>query len=76
LSQVFLAIDVSKLSNFPAIGKTIQMILDDYHASIPTDGTKSVRYPGENVQKIKAANLRDGIPVLEKIWNEILSINN
>lgn len=74
LSQVFLTIDISKLSNFPAIEKTIQMILDDYHASIP-EGTKSVRYPGENVQKIRAANLRDGIPVLEKVWNEITSIS-
>ncbi len=35
LSQVFIAIDISKLSNHSVISKTIETILNDYHQSIP-----------------------------------------
>lgn len=76
VSQVFMTIDISKLSNFPAIEKTIQQILDDYHSSVPQDNTKHVRYPGEHLQAIREKNLKEGIPVLKKVWNEIQSIRN
>jgi 3-dehydro-L-gulonate 2-dehydrogenase len=76
VSQVFITIDISKLKNFPAIEKTIQQILDDYHTSTPTEKTKKVRYPGENMNSIREKNLKEGIPVLKKVWNEIQSIRS
>ena len=74
LSQVFIAIDISKLSNYPAIEKTIQQIVDDYHASVPKETKKKVRYPGEYIRAIRDTNLKEGIPVLKKVWDEINSI--
>jgi 3-dehydro-L-gulonate 2-dehydrogenase len=76
VSQVFITIDISKLSNYPAIEKTIQQIMDDYHASVPIAKLKQVRFPGENTQSIREANLKDGIPVLKKIWDEIEAIRS
>ncbi len=76
LSQVFIAIDISKLANYPAIEKTIQQILDDYHTSIPINVTKKVRYPGEHIGEIREQNLKEGIPVSKKVWEEILSLQS
>ncbi len=47
LSQVFIAIDLSKLGNHSAIAKTIEGIINDYHQSIPLNESKKIIYPGE-----------------------------
>jgi 3-dehydro-L-gulonate 2-dehydrogenase len=74
LSQVFIAIDVSKLGANNSITKVIQNIIDDYRTSIPETPGKTVRYPGENVIKTRANNLAEGIPVSRKVWDEIRSL--
>jgi 3-dehydro-L-gulonate 2-dehydrogenase len=71
LSQVFIAIDISKLDNHSTIAKTIEEILKDYHQSIPLDESKKIIYPGERVLQTRKNNLVNGIPVLKKIWDEI-----
>ncbi len=71
LSQVFIAIDISKLDNNSSITQAIEEILKDYHQSIPTDESKKIVYPGERVLQIRKNNLANGIPVLKKVWDEI-----
>lgn len=74
VSQVFIAIDIQKLSNFPAIQSTIAEIISDYKNSVPTNENTSIRYPGEQILKTRETNLREGIPVNTTIWNEILTL--
>ncbi len=71
LSQVFIAIDISKLDNHSTITKTIEAILQDYRQSIPADESKKIVYPGERVLQTRKNNLANGIPVLKKVWDEI-----
>jgi 3-dehydro-L-gulonate 2-dehydrogenase len=71
LSQVFIAIDISKLGNHSAIAKIIEEILNDYHQSIPIDESKKIIYPGERVLLTRKNNLTHGIPVMKKVWDEI-----
>ncbi len=71
LSQVFIAIDISKLHNFKSIASTIDQILEDYKQSIPETKGKGIRYPGENILKIRAENLEQGIPVYKSTWEDI-----
>lgn len=73
VSQVFIAIDIKKLSNFPAIENTISEIIKDFKNSKLINSENPVRYPGEGVVKTREVNLRDGIPVNQSLWNEILS---
>jgi 3-dehydro-L-gulonate 2-dehydrogenase len=73
VSQVFIAFDTRKLGNFPSIQNTISGIISDYKNSVPVDKQTAIRYPGEHILQTRAANLRDGIPVNRKVWNEILS---
>ncbi len=71
LSQVYIAIDISKLGNFKSIASAIDQILEDYKNSVPEKEGGSIRYPGENILKIRADNLTQGIPVYKSTWEEI-----
>jgi 3-dehydro-L-gulonate 2-dehydrogenase len=73
-SQVFIAIDVSKLGNFSSIPQLIQNIIADYHESVPIDATKKITFPGERVLATKATNLAKGVPVLKSVWQEIIGL--
>ncbi|MGI8634040.1 MAG: 3-dehydro-L-gulonate 2-dehydrogenase [Segetibacter sp.] len=74
VSQVFIAIDLSKLQNASAIGKTLHAIIEDYKQSQPTKGKSGIRFPGEAVVKTRKENQEKGIPVNEKVWEEILAL--
>jgi 3-dehydro-L-gulonate 2-dehydrogenase len=71
VSQVFIAIDISKLGNHSAIKNVIENILNDYKTSVPTDEARKVTYPGERVLQTRKKNLENGIPVMKKVWDEI-----
>jgi 3-dehydro-L-gulonate 2-dehydrogenase len=71
LSQVFIAIDISKLGRHSVITKTIEEIVKDYHQSLPLDDSKKIVYPGERILQTRKNNLATGIPVLKKVWEEI-----
>ena len=74
LSQVFIAMDLSKLGNASSISQTINQIIDDYHTSIPENESKEILYPGERVLKTRKDNLLNGIPVDEVVWKEIIGL--
>jgi 3-dehydro-L-gulonate 2-dehydrogenase len=74
ISQVFIAVDISKLGNHSLIAKTVNEIIDDYHQSTPSDVSKKITYPGERVLQNRKKNLANGIPVLKKVWDQILSL--
>lgn len=71
LSQVFIAIDTKQLANHRSIGAAIDQIIEDYHSAIPVDPDKKIRYPGEQVLKIRAKNMAEGIPVHKNVWENI-----
>jgi 3-dehydro-L-gulonate 2-dehydrogenase len=74
ISQVFIAINLRSLHNFPSIQSAINQIIEDLKKSIPENEATRIRYPGESVVKIREANLENGIPVSNSIWEKILSL--
>lgn len=73
VSQVFIAINISTLHNFPSINKSIETIIGDFHESNPDNPSSRIRYPGENVLELRKENLKNGIPVNSNVWNNILN---
>lgn len=73
LSQVFIAFDLTKLKNASAIPALLERVIDDYHASVPDKDSK-VLYPGERVVKVREENTKNGIPVIQKVWDEIMAL--
>jgi 3-dehydro-L-gulonate 2-dehydrogenase len=74
LSQVFIAIDVSKLRNHSGIADTVNLILQDYQNSTAESGPQGVLYPGERVLRVRKENLKKGIPVDKVIWEGIQNL--
>lgn len=72
-SQVFIALDMSKLANYASISTTIETIIKDYKTSIPMSEQDKIRYPSERVLATRAQNNKEGIPVLESVWQKVLS---
>jgi 3-dehydro-L-gulonate 2-dehydrogenase len=74
VSQVFIAIDISKLGNKSSIASAIQQIVDDFHTSTPVKAGRDVTYPGERTLATRKENLRLGVPVLTKVWEEVKAL--
>ncbi len=74
VSQVFLAFNLAAFSDRRNIEEEIQATLDDLKQSELIEGNATVRFPGENRQKIRSENLMHGIPVDTTIWQAILSL--
>jgi 3-dehydro-L-gulonate 2-dehydrogenase len=74
VSQVFIAIQLKNLHNFPSIGKSIDDIIDDLRKSIPENEKSVIRYPGENITDIRSENLKSGIPVDRDLWDMIVKL--
>ncbi len=71
-SQVFIAIDMSKMANYSSISTTIDGIIQDYKTSIPINEQSNISYPSERVLATRLKNIEAGIPVLESVWQEVL----
>ena len=76
LSQVFIAIDITRLSNHSSIAVAVENIISDYHQSIQADKSKNITYPGERVLLTRQQNLTNGIPVQKKVWDIIMELYN
>ena len=74
MSQVFIAIDISKLGNHSSIPGRIVNIIDDYHQSLTEDDKTRIIYPGERVLETRKNNLTKGIPVIKTIWDKIVQL--
>jgi 3-dehydro-L-gulonate 2-dehydrogenase len=74
LSQVYVAIDLRNLKNYPAIDNSISQIIEDLQKSVPDDETVKIRFPGERIVQTRKTNGKNGIPVNREIWENILSL--
>jgi 3-dehydro-L-gulonate 2-dehydrogenase len=71
LNQVFIAINIQWNEHGHEL---VRQIVYDLKASIPIENGEALRYPGEREHKIRAENLKEGIPVNENIWNTVLAL--
>jgi len=74
ISQLFIAIDISKLGNYSVIANTVDDIIENYHQSVKADDSKKITYPGERVLQNRKRNLANGIPVLKNVWDKIIAL--
>lgn len=74
VSQVFIAISLANFPDRAAIEEKISASLADLKASEAIDPNTPVRFPGERRKRLLEENMREGIPVDEKIWEKICSL--
>ena len=74
LSQVFIVISLENLSNMERIEATVNEIIKNFKESDRAEPGIEIRFPGENVVKVREDNRKNGIPVNKGIWETILSL--
>ena len=72
--QVFIAIDLKRLVPSDEQELIIQRVINYVKSSETMDGHNEVRYPGERTIATRERQLKEGVKVDPKIWNEILSM--
>ena len=74
LSQMFIAIDATKIAGEAFMGSAIEDMLKDLKGSERVDPNQPVLYPGEKELSIRNDNLANGIPVEDSVWEKIKSL--
>lgn len=71
LSQVFIAINIAAFGHASSIAHLIENIIKDYQQSVPENESCKITWPGERVLAARERNSLHGIPVLNKVWEQI-----
>jgi 3-dehydro-L-gulonate 2-dehydrogenase len=74
LSQIFIAIDLKRMGTVQELNNIIEGIISDVHSSELAEGVSEIYYPGERALRTRKKNLIHGIPVEEKVWEEVLML--
>lgn len=71
LSQVFIAINYSAAMPKEASEAIVRRAVADLMSSAPDGSGKPIVYPGQRMRATRERNLREGIPVDERVWERI-----
>ncbi len=74
VSQVFIAWDLQSLPHADGIEKIVSAIIEDYRNSEPASPDVEFFYPGERARRFREEYLKNGIPVDDKVWKRISSL--
>lgn len=74
LSQVFIAFDISRESQKQFGDRIVSQVIENLHAAAPVSKDGKIYYPGERTLLTRRENLKNGIPVDEHYWKEILGM--
>ena len=75
ISQIFLCIYPEIFNDKELQQKLINEIIDYTHDVSPMRKGDSTYYPGEQSSNIKAKNLKEGIPINQDVWEEIVRLS-
>ena len=74
LSQVFVAMDPLTLGDAERMEQIADGVVQSLQSSRPEHEGVPVRYPGENTPQLREENRRLGVPVDERVWDEICAM--
>ncbi|HJB08745.1 MAG TPA: Ldh family oxidoreductase, partial [Candidatus Enterocloster faecavium] len=71
LSQIMIAIDPGKFQSADVTDRIVDELIEDIHSSVPVTEGGKVFYPGEIEIGTRKDNQKNGIPVIEEVWEQI-----
>jgi 3-dehydro-L-gulonate 2-dehydrogenase len=74
LSQMFVALNPAAVGDPERMEQIADEVVESVHRSRPVQAGKTVRYPGENTVWLRGENRRLGLPVEDRVWEEILKM--
>ncbi len=76
LSQIFIAVDPTKMSTKGFADQVINETLDYIKNSEPVNDEGQIFYPGEREYTTRIKNRAEGIPVIDEVWEKIQALKN
>jgi 3-dehydro-L-gulonate 2-dehydrogenase len=74
LSQTFIAVDVGRIADPDRVERIVRGAVENLRASVPDGSGRPIVYGGQRLRDIRARNESEGIPVDERVWEEILAL--
>ncbi|MCX7026617.1 MAG: 3-dehydro-L-gulonate 2-dehydrogenase [Spirochaetes bacterium] len=74
LSQTFIAIDFARVTPGNEAEDIVKNAVEDLLASTPDGSANPIVYPGQRMRSIRERNLAEGIPVDERVWDEVKAL--
>ena len=74
LSQMFIALDATRIAGEDFLASAVNEVLENIQASARVDSEQPVLYPGEKSLANRKANLEYGIPVADEVWAKIKAL--
>ena len=71
VSQVYIAVDVARLGDPEEVDRTMDAIVADLHTAQTEDIEARVRYPGEQVLRMRRESAEKGVLVDESLWERV-----
>lgn len=71
LSQIFIVIDPKHMNSIELTDAIIDEVIEDIKNSEKAENCNEIFYPGEMEINTRRDNLKNGIPVMEEIWEQI-----
>lgn len=72
ISQTFIAIDLFRMDRDRSADRLADGIIQNIQA--PSASGRPIRYPGEKTLRTRNENMKNGIPVAAKVWDEVQSL--
>ena len=66
-----IAIDPGKFQSADVTDRIVDELIADIHSSVPVTEGRKVFYPGEIEIGTRKDNQKNGIPVIEEVWEQI-----
>ena len=73
-SQIFMVFDPAQLGGSEFTSQMANSIGDYVNSSEPAEGVKSVTWPGQRQRLTREENLRQGIPVDDGVWQQVVQL--
>ena len=74
VSQVFIAVDVSRAGPAEQLERTVNEYIEFLHSARPAWDGAEVLYPGERSMRSRENSLTDGVPVDEAVWDDVRTL--
>ena len=74
LSQTFIAIDFARVAPRQAVDEIVRSAVEDLLSSKPDGSARPIVYAGQRMRETRRRNVAEGIPVDERVWEEISSL--
>lgn len=74
VSQVFIAIEVDRLIDRGTRDEKLKRICDYVLTAARSDPAQAIRLPGHEFPQMKAQNIKNGIPVDDRVWERIRAL--